>query len=337
MAGLITTGGSGNWSSTTNNAPWPGGTKPASGDWIEIAAGHTVTLDESTPTLGAAGIKNVSGSNTSVLDISGTWTINGNVSCSGTAAGGFITVGTGDALTILGKVTQTGSGKCIVSSGSGTVTINVGAGNTAIDVAGSGTGLSSGSTGAFAITGDVTTTTGTGIAVAANTTSTITGNLSASSGTALNMANASSITLDGTITTTGGGTAINVSAGTLVWTGSRAIAGDAYIVQTGGTINYTNLTLAVTGQFAMRHNAGAVTTTGCTVTLQAATSGVAIIGKAATTSFTLDTTGPVLPAANKVLTGEVQFGYAGSLQTPSYTAASGGGAPVFGGHMARRV
>lgn len=44
----ITTGGSGNWSSTTNNAPWPGGTLPASTDDVVIANGHTVTLDTTT-------------------------------------------------------------------------------------------------------------------------------------------------------------------------------------------------------------------------------------------------------------------------------------------------
>jgi hypothetical protein len=40
----VTTGGSGNWNSTTPNAPWPGGTIPAATDTITIANGHTLTI-----------------------------------------------------------------------------------------------------------------------------------------------------------------------------------------------------------------------------------------------------------------------------------------------------
>lgn len=43
-AATITTTGSGNWNSTTPNAPWPGGTVPALGDIVIIANTHTVTL-----------------------------------------------------------------------------------------------------------------------------------------------------------------------------------------------------------------------------------------------------------------------------------------------------
>jgi len=42
----ITTGGSGNWSSTINNAPWAGGVVPVEGDSVIIASGHTVTLNQ---------------------------------------------------------------------------------------------------------------------------------------------------------------------------------------------------------------------------------------------------------------------------------------------------
>lgn len=41
----ISTGGSGNWSSTTNNAPWAGGVVPVLGDKVNILAGHTVTVN----------------------------------------------------------------------------------------------------------------------------------------------------------------------------------------------------------------------------------------------------------------------------------------------------
>jgi hypothetical protein len=45
----INTGGSGNWSSTAKNAPWPGtgstGTIPANTDDLVIGSGHTLTVD----------------------------------------------------------------------------------------------------------------------------------------------------------------------------------------------------------------------------------------------------------------------------------------------------
>ncbi|MGE4016815.1 MAG: beta strand repeat-containing protein, partial [Cyclobacteriaceae bacterium] len=44
----VTTGGSGNWSSTTVNAPWAGGVVPVAGQTVTINAGHTVTLDVNT-------------------------------------------------------------------------------------------------------------------------------------------------------------------------------------------------------------------------------------------------------------------------------------------------
>lgn len=41
----ITTAGSGNWSSTTPNVPWPGGTIPLATDDIIIGNGFTLTVD----------------------------------------------------------------------------------------------------------------------------------------------------------------------------------------------------------------------------------------------------------------------------------------------------
>jgi hypothetical protein len=43
--GLITTAGSGNWSSTVPGAPWPGGVLPNTSDDVLIADGHTVVVD----------------------------------------------------------------------------------------------------------------------------------------------------------------------------------------------------------------------------------------------------------------------------------------------------
>ncbi|MDO9152677.1 MAG: hypothetical protein Q7U47_03035, partial [Paludibacter sp.] len=45
QAATVTTSGSGNWSSTTPNAPWPGGTIPATTDDIVIGNAYTLTVD----------------------------------------------------------------------------------------------------------------------------------------------------------------------------------------------------------------------------------------------------------------------------------------------------
>jgi hypothetical protein len=44
QAATITAAGSGQWDSTTPNAPWPGGTPPTSSDDVVIGAGFTVTV-----------------------------------------------------------------------------------------------------------------------------------------------------------------------------------------------------------------------------------------------------------------------------------------------------
>lgn len=44
-AQIVTTTGSGNWSSTVPNAPWPGGTLPAVGATVQVGNGHTLTVD----------------------------------------------------------------------------------------------------------------------------------------------------------------------------------------------------------------------------------------------------------------------------------------------------
>lgn len=45
VGSAIITGGSGNWSSTIDKTPWPGGIVPKAGDQVLIKNGHTVTVD----------------------------------------------------------------------------------------------------------------------------------------------------------------------------------------------------------------------------------------------------------------------------------------------------
>jgi hypothetical protein len=78
-AAVVVTGGSGNWNSTTPNAPWPGGIVPAAGSDIVIAAGHAVTgnvaISAASMTVAAGGKLSVGG-----VDI----TVSGGTSVSGT-------------------------------------------------------------------------------------------------------------------------------------------------------------------------------------------------------------------------------------------------------------
>lgn len=99
-AATITTTGNGNWSSTTVNAPWPGGTIPQTGDNIVIGNGFTLTVD-------------------------GNRTCNSiafSTSTSGTATG-TLSVNSGIVLTVTNSITAPGdkqNGNYIIT-GSGTV------------------------------------------------------------------------------------------------------------------------------------------------------------------------------------------------------------------------
>lgn len=74
---VITTGGSGDWASTTPNAPWPGGTLPTTSDTVVIAGGHTVTVSDSQSTWGTSPPANTSAASSAdvVLTVTGTLTI----------------------------------------------------------------------------------------------------------------------------------------------------------------------------------------------------------------------------------------------------------------------
>ncbi len=97
----VTTGGSGNWSSTTPNAPWPGGTLPVAGDDVVVAAGHTLTVDGNY-TIGSS------------PDNLTTWAV------SVSAGTGGLTINTGCTLTVKGNVRFVGgSGQRLTINGTG--------------------------------------------------------------------------------------------------------------------------------------------------------------------------------------------------------------------------
>jgi hypothetical protein len=337
----ITTTGSGNWSSATPDAPWPGGTKPTTGDNVEIAAGHTVTLDENTAVLGSAGIKNVSGSNTSVLDVSGTRTINGCVSHSGTATGGFVTLGTGDALTInytggagTTAVTNSSSGYAIVVSGSGTLSVS-NSGGIALKNTSTGRAVYHNSTGTCDITGSVQATSSRPAldVAAASTGVTITGNINScctNGGWAtVYIWAAATVSVVGDISATyATGWLLYVGGGTTTWIGSRTVnaaeecsiqvaAGTLALASGSGALALANngtvhLWIATAGTLTTTSGGNTAAITNRVVPSASAGSYSTISGGTAANKGII--AGPVLPAASNVrLSGSSQYGYASAL------------------------
>lgn len=94
----VTTGGSGNWSSTTPNAPWPGGTLPNATDDVIVATGHTLTVDGNY-TIGSSP-DNIT---TYAIDCAGTGMLTINTACTLTVKGNVrFNGGTSVRLTING-------------------------------------------------------------------------------------------------------------------------------------------------------------------------------------------------------------------------------------------
>ncbi|MEX0737341.1 MAG: T9SS type A sorting domain-containing protein [Bacteroidota bacterium] len=81
--GQITSKGSGDWSSTTPDAPWPGGVVPGPTDNIVVADGHTVTINTTEAECNNLTIGTTGGSNTTVRwrvgSEKGGLTVNGNI------------------------------------------------------------------------------------------------------------------------------------------------------------------------------------------------------------------------------------------------------------------
>src|SRR5690349_2393801 len=73
-AQTVVTTGSGNWSSTIPNAPWPGGTIPGAGADIVVDNGFTLTVD------GARTCNSLSDNNSSTVNVNAALTITSNLS-----------------------------------------------------------------------------------------------------------------------------------------------------------------------------------------------------------------------------------------------------------------
>lgn len=104
----ITSVGSGNWNSTTINAPWPLGIVPSSGDNVVISSGNTINLTNSPTivdvTINGSGILNLN-TNNCTLTVNGNFTMNstGAINGNGTSrlvsiAGNLIIAGTNNVI-----------------------------------------------------------------------------------------------------------------------------------------------------------------------------------------------------------------------------------------------
>jgi len=122
----ITTSGSGNWNSTTINAPWPGGVVPSAGDNVIIAAGHTVTVSSNTS---ITDLNLNSPTSTLIINSGQTITVSGLFLNSGTTVNGVNGPGTLQFTGTTSFGTLTASGvrpNILIGNGiiSNTVTIN---------------------------------------------------------------------------------------------------------------------------------------------------------------------------------------------------------------------
>lgn len=307
-------------------------TDSGGGNYIVGSASNTLDLNNVACTLNqsvTAALIQASTSN-GYLDVSGTQTINANITYSSTSTSGMVRVSTGDALTINGQVTQSGGGYAIVTSGSGTLVIS-NAGGTAISVS-NGRGVQHTSSGTVTITGGISVSAQYGVYAftGGEGAISITGDVSCTGTVSygIYVAAACDVTLDGAITSTAG-VSVTMINGTFSWIGSRTIATGKsvyiYSVSTGVLVFATAggaLTATVSGVLIIDKRGSTLTLTSGANTAsfirQVTAAQIAVHGVDASSYIT----GPTIPAEADVETG-VEYGYAGDLQTG--TLAAGGG------------
>lgn len=317
------------------------------------AAGGTIVVpNSSTPTIGnASGVKTqVTSSYAGTMLTWGTGTcsltINGSVLYSSTSTSGMFTVGASQTITVQNTggagttaMKCSSSGYTLLASSSGTFIVT-NSGGTALEQTSSGRVIMSTTTSSScAITGLCSTTTTAGRALDHGTgaaTISITGNVSASSTAPAVSFSAGTLNWSDGLPISAANNAqhaaLTISGGTLNWTGTLTVAsGEQHnVVTAGGTINAgtAGTALAITnngGQLLIIKRSGTLTTTYMTITDTAADSQSMVFGQ----TFTV--TKQNLSAGN-VKSGVTILGTAGS-----YTGTAGGGVPVFGGSVVRRV
>jgi hypothetical protein len=258
------------------------------------------------------------------LTVSGNRTVNGNITYAGTNAAGMVVAPTGTALVVNGQATETSSGPVIVPAGTANVTIT-NSGGTAITCAGANAAVSNGGSGTLLVTGKVVCSNASGRGIyhgSSSTNSGLVGDIEVTAGYGVRGA-AGTFTVDGKMKKTGGGAPLYVSGGTIVWTGARTLAAatDCYLMLASGTLNLASLVLANSGRFVIDYFGGTLTIgsggTLAQINNQSHAAQACILGIAADI-----VNGPTLPAANKVDSGEADYGYPASPLDPSLDLAA---------------
>ena len=267
FAATITTTGSGNWSSTTPNAPWPGGTIPATTDDIIVGNGFTLTGDgnRTCASLSFCGAGNTSGTITVnsgiVLSVTNAVTLNStagaNNACTLAGAGTInctsLNIGAGGILPGSNRTTiMTSSITALTVSGNLTITSYESGGkiNNASLLFGSGT---------ITVNGSVVTSNG-----AATNTATLNMNTGGGTGTLI-LSNATPFSLSGTgtnvITLAGTSTTVNYSGA------AQTVYATAYynLILSGSGVKTLTSVNTINGDFTFSGTASATAATGITV------------------------------------------------------------------------
>lgn len=128
-------------------------------------------------------------------------------------------------------------------------------------------------------------------------------------------------TLDGVIDVFGSSSnlAIDIAGGTFVWTGTQTLSAGQLtkILFESGTLNLSSLVLNNSGQVFIQHNGSGTLNLGAGDALHKIVN-LTSTAQAVASGFSLNVIGPTLPDPTKVASGQANYGYSASLQTPSY-------------------
>ena len=240
----ITTAGSGNWSSTTPNAPWPGGTIPLATDDIIVGNGFTLTVDGNRTCNSVSFTAPTSGTGTGTLTVNSGFQLTVTTVVSFPAAGVSVKVSGTYNIAGLGTInaasldcgtstTPSGSAVSLITAISTISTLNISSNLILNSTFGSG---SKANNSTFNLQSGNVTVNGSVVSVNANAGNVATVDIvTSASGPTLTLAGATPFSLSATGTNT-----INLN-------GAGATVNYSGAAQTVYGVNYTNLTLSGSG------------------------------------------------------------------------------------------
>ncbi|MFM9840196.1 MAG: T9SS type A sorting domain-containing protein [Cyclobacteriaceae bacterium] len=306
-AAVITTTGNGNWSSTVPNAPWPGGTIPATTDDIVIGAGFILTVDGNrTANSLAVGNGSTITVNTGVTLTVTTSTSFPNLAATNTTGiiAGLGTINT-STMTIAGTVVPTASRTVTVTS---TISLLNVSGNLTATSQRSGANNNNPT---FQLQSGTVTVNGTlSCVTAANAASTTLVTLASGVQTGtLVLGNATPISTSG-----------NAGISTFTFTGTSATVNYSAAAQTVFSVNYTNLTLSGSGTKTLQAGTTAI---GGNLTFSGTASATTVVGLAIAGNLNIGNgTTFTVAGFNLAVTGTTTIG-AGTTGQINFTSTTG--------------